>query len=134
MLPQILHEYSPLFFARCLIIIKYVESSQIIFHIWHTLCTYVCICMWGGMHAWVWLCEHTRVCTCVCVICSSVFVERTPILIDLLWWLCGRAVDRVHLSLKMLFCLSGLLCVFVGFFLCLFILIICSFIVSYENR
>lgn len=64
--PQILHEYSPLFPARCLTVIKYVESSQIIFHIWHTLCTYVCICMWGAcMH--VCGCVSTHACVHMCV-------------------------------------------------------------------
>lgn len=59
------------------------------------ICLYMHVCVCVGMRACVWLCEHACVCACVCVICSSVFVERTPILIGLLWWLCGRAVDRV---------------------------------------
>lgn len=110
--PQILHECSPLFSPRCLIVIKYVGSSQVIFqNLWPNLCTYVCTCMyvWGGMRTCVWLCEHAH--TCVCDLFISICGKDTHsyrLALVTLWksnWPC------MHLSLKMLFCLSGLLCV-----------------------
>ena len=118
--PQILHECSPLFPPRCLIVIKYVGSSQVIFqNLWPNLCTYVCTCMCVCVWACVPVCDcvsmHTRVCAfvwvCVCDLFISICGKDTHsyrLALVTLWksnWPC------MHLSLKMLFCLSGLLCV-----------------------